>query len=224
MNSTLVLNTTLPLTGLVDRYRQDCAFPSPSRAAAVLLERFQPYLQKWIRLLASGKWDHKDKEIRHFLQMMGSMDIEKTVQIVYLKMKVYEREDIEQEVSVVFLETALKTRSIRQHFRYALQKKVVSLLRDPLVYNHDQHLPINEAVTYAVAATDIDDLWVAGFTCGPGFDQLTPDERKILQLHHHCGFTIETTARSLGIGTATVNRVISKVKKILATHYAARRN
>lgn len=223
MNSALVLTSNLSLTGLVDCYRQDCLGDNPSQAAMILLTRFQPYLQKWMRLLSDGRWDRKDKEIRHFLQMMGSMDIEKTSYIISMKMKAYTREDIEQELTLVFLQTALKTPSIRKNFKYALQKKIVSLLRDPLVYNHDQNLQVNEAIAVDTTATQIDDLWVAGVTCGPGFDELTVDERKVLQLHHHYGYTIEHTARTLGIGTATVSRTISRVKRVLATYYAGSR-
>lgn len=219
MNSTLDLPNNLPLTGLVELYRNEACGSNPSTTAIVLLDRFQPYLQKWMKLLIFGRWDRKDKEIRHFLQMMGSMDIEKTCQIISLRLKAYDREDIEQELRLVFLQTALRTKSIRKHFRYALQKRIVKLLRDPLVYNHDLHVPLNESSHTCPVCIDIDELWVVGFTCGPGFDELTSHERRILQLHYYQGLTIEGTAKYLGISTATVSRVLSKTKRVLAVYY-----
>src|SRR5579872_5819301 len=121
MSSTATPIPNSPVTSLVELYREGV-----SPAAATLLTRFTPYLQKWDRLLLYGRWDQKDKEIRHFLQMMGSMDINKTALIISLGLKAYEKEDVEQEVRVVFLEVALRTQSIRKNFRYYLQKRVVN--------------------------------------------------------------------------------------------------
>jgi hypothetical protein len=207
-----------PLSGLIDLYRNP-NHPLAGRAATEILSRFERYLQKWTRLLLFGRWDHKDKELKHFLQMMGSVDIEKTAQILCLRLKAYERVDIEQEVRVVFLHTAVTGKSIRLHFRYSLQKRLVQLLKDPLVYQFGQHVPLSDLNEGVHPTADIDEAWVAGFTCGPGFDELTPDERKILQLCKHYGLTLEQTAASLGIGVATVGRVIRKAKRVLAVHY-----
>jgi DNA-directed RNA polymerase specialized sigma subunit len=172
-----------------------------------------------VRLLLYGKWDHKDKEIRHFLQLLGSVDIEKTAQILCLRLKAYEKEDLEQEVRVAFLNTCRSSNSIRKHFRYTLQRRVVILLKDPLVYRQASNIPLQDEEDPIYRAPDIDDAWVAGYTCGPGFDELSVEERRILQLCKYYGFSIEHAATVMGKSTATISRAISRAKRVLSIHY-----
>ena len=207
----------MPITGLVEMYRNQY-----TPAATVLLEKFRPYLLKWVRLLIYGKWDHKDKEIKHFLSMMGNKNVEGIAPILSLQLSSYESVDIEQEIRLVFLETILNTRSIRKYFRYALQRRVVKLLRDPLVYYHNKQIPVSNLIVSAPDATEIDDTWVAGFTCGDGFIDLTIDERRVIQLHHYFGYTIEQTAVTMNVSPSTINRMLRNIRSTLSGYYLSK--
>lgn len=207
---------------LIDRYRAG----DPS-AAEELLARFDRYLQKWVRLFLYASWDPKDQELRHFLSMLGSVDLNQTAQILSRQLKAYEKEDIEQEVRVALLDCAMRRHSIRRQYRYILHHRIVPLIRDPVVFSgypplapadvcDQKYTQIEVKHTWA---PDIDQAWVEGLTCSPGFDQLSKQERHILQLTKWYGHSIEATSRMLGVSVATVNRAIAKARRVLRVYY-----
>jgi len=200
---------------LVSRYR------AGDRAAAEeLLLRFNRYLGKWLRLLTTGGWDPRDREVRHFLIMVGSVDINATAHILCKRLRAYERADLEQEVKVALLETALRYGNIHGQFRFILRRRVMGLVHDPLVFGAAQNVEYTDLLARpAEGANELNAAWVEGLTCGRGFVDLTPDERRILLLNKHYGFTIDQTAKILGVSAATVNRAIYRAKVVLAIHY-----
>jgi DNA-directed RNA polymerase specialized sigma24 family protein len=216
MQSTSTPATGSPLNPLIERYRR-----GDSSAAEELLTRFERYLAKWLRLLLYASWDPRDRELSHFLHLLGSVDLKSTAQILSRQLKAYEKEDLEQEVKVTLLDTALRCRSIRRQYRYILHHRVMQLIRDPLVFG-GSHLPLLEEQLPGIPGTynpDIDQNWVAGSTCGEGFAELTPREREILRLWKWHGHTIEQVAQMLGLSVATVNRAIARSKQVLRVYY-----
>lgn len=199
---------------LVKRYRS-----GDEEAAAELISRFERYLQKWNRLLLTGRWDGRDGEIRSFLHTLGSMDVNLTAQVISKRLKAYERADIEQETRVALLETAIRYGNVVGYFRYVLRKRLGELTRDPLVFGFPQRGELKEIPEEPEAHPDIDESWVEGDTCGPGFDELSPRERKVLQLHYWFGFTEEKVAEILGVSRSTVSRTLRRARLILKVHY-----
>lgn len=218
MNSTNPIpepSTSDQINDLVARYRG-----GDRSAAEELLTRFDRYLGKWLRLLTSGRWDPRDREVRHFLIMMGSVDINATAHILSRRLKAYERADLEQEAKVALLETALRYGNIHGQFRFVLRRRVMAMIHDPVVFGASHNLQYTEACEVPVHdAEELNAAWIEGLTCGRGFDELTADERRIILLNKQFGFTIEQTAKILGISPATVNRAIHRTKVVLAVHY-----
>jgi DNA-directed RNA polymerase specialized sigma24 family protein len=190
-----------------------------SQAAQELLWRFDRYMQKWVRLLATGYWDPKDRELGHFLAMMGSVDVHTTAQVLHQRLRVYEKEDLQQEVAVCLLDTALRFGNISAQFRFRMKQRVLELLRDPLTYDFSRNLPLEESEEIPAPEEDLGPLWIEGLTCGKGFDELTCEDRLILLLAKHYGFPIERVAAILQVSPSTINRTIRRARTVLAVHY-----
>jgi hypothetical protein len=188
-------------------------------AGEELLSRFEQYLQKWVKVIHLGRWDRKDREVRHFLHMLGSVDLDQTAQIIARRMKAYEKADIEQEVKVTLLDTVLRYGEIREHYRFVLKKRLAELTQDPHTFGFGWRQPLEYVTEGAIQPVDINEAWVAGLTCGPGFDELTPHERRILQLTKWFGYSVEKTADLMGCSISTVTRSIRRAKKVLKIHY-----
>lgn len=207
--------TSLNTNDLIDLYVN-----GDSQAAEVLITKFSRYLDKWVRLLTSGRWNPQDSEIHHFLSMLGSVDINSTAQLIANKMKAYEKEDVEQEIKLVFLETILRFRNIRKYFRYLLQRRVKYLFQDPLVFSYHASVPFEDSKSVDSAEwVDIDGAWVEGVTCGIGFDDLSQLERRVIQLNKWYGYSVEVVAGMLGVSTSTVNRILAKARLVLKVYY-----
>jgi DNA-directed RNA polymerase specialized sigma24 family protein len=204
-----------PVTDLVHMYRS-----GHTQAAEELLCRFAPYLHKWQRLLLYGVWDSRDAELRHFLSMLkgapaaGECDLRVISNRVRERLKSYDPEDLTQEIQVAFLYTALRCSSIRLHFRYTLHERLIALMKDPVVFSSDRRVPLSTELP-APAEPDIDESWVQGITCGPGFDELSVGERRILRLTKWCGYSTEQVARTLEVSESTITRAIRHAKAIL---------
>lgn len=206
---------------LVERYR--AGIPE---AAEELLIRFHPYLTKWNRLLTAGRWDGRDSEVRHFLELLSSPCGTMTAPLLAHRLKCYEREDLEQEILLAFLEAALKCRSIRKQFRFLLRDRVLAALKDPLTRHYHDHTSVvdlegreREEGLSIVDSPEINGAWIQGVTCGPGFDRMNPQERAILRYTHWLGYTNDQAAQALGLSLSTVNRTIRKAKEVLKVHY-----
>jgi RNA polymerase sigma factor (sigma-70 family) len=216
--TTLVLSGfTIPITGitaLVLRYREGEAI-----AGQLLLDRFAPYISKWVRLLSMGAYSRKDQEIVHFLRMLGSTDTEKTSKIIYYRMRSYEREDLLQETRVALLDTARRYGKIVAYYRYVLKERVSALMVDPLVRGYGTHQEIEEEEIGDLDVQELDRSWVEGLTCSQEFLELTPRDREILRMVKGYGFSIQATANSLGVSVSTVNRALAKSKEILRIYY-----
>lgn len=203
------------ITPLIERYRQ-----GDESAASELLERFEKYLLKWQRLLLYGRWDQRDAEIRAFLSTLGSLDLNVTAQVISRRLKAYEAADLRQEIKVALLETALRYGSITNYYRHILRKRLGVLTRDPLVFGfHRPTTLIDLPDQHCAPAPEINESWVSGITCGPGFDQLTAEERKIVQLIYWFGFTEDKAAAILDVSRSTVTRRLRRVREILRVHY-----
>lgn len=215
----LVLPSGISL--LVERYRAGI-----QSAGDELLIRFHPYLTKWLRLLIHGRWDGRDGEVRHFLEMLGCLDIRVTAQILATRLRCYEPADLEQEVRVALLETALKCRSIRKQYRYLLRDRIAQCLKDPLTRGYyervswDGEEELGGALrTHPEGEVPLNMAWLQGLTCGPGFDELTILERAVLRYNKGFGYSIARTADALGVSASTVDRAIRHAKGILRVHY-----
>lgn len=202
------------ITLLIQQYKL-----GDSTAAAELLSRFNKYLKKWKNLLCFGKWNSKDADIKFFLTALGSLDIHNTCQIIYTRLKSYEKEDIEQEITVALLETALRYGNIHKYFKYALLHRVSALIRDPLTRSFLVEIPVMDSGRNMDHYIEIDADWVEGKTCGIGFDELTCTEREILRLTKYFGYTVNETALMMDIPISTIERAIRRAKVVLKVHY-----
>lgn len=188
-------------------------------AAQELLWRFDRYMKKWVRLLSAGYWDPKDRELGHFLAMMGSVDVHTTAQVLHQRLRAYEAEDLQQEVAVCLLDTALRFGNISAQFRFRLKQRVLELLQDPLTYDISRNLPLEESEEIPAPEEELGPLWIEGLTCGKGFDELTREERLTLLLAKHYGLPIDRVAAILRVSPSTINRTIRRARVVLAGHY-----
>jgi hypothetical protein len=202
------------ITLLIQRYKL-----GDSTAAEELLTKFNKYMRKWKNLLCFGKWNSKDSDIKFFLAALGSLDIHNTCQIIYTRLKSYEKEDIEQEITLALLETALRYGNIHKYFKYTLLHRVSALIRDPLTRSFLTEIPVLESGREIDHYIEIDSAWVEGKTCGIGFDELTCIEREILRLTKYYGYTVNETSEMLGIPISTIERAIRRAKVVLKVHY-----
>lgn len=219
-------NTTSPKTRrassaeidyLVERYRS-----GDGAAAEELLECYDWYMKKWLRLLTTAKWDKKDREIAHFLSMVGSVDINSSAHILRHRLRIYEKDDLLQEVKISLLDTALKYRNIVAQYRFVLWARLKYLLDDTIVSYRDRGITLDAVDLCSEDVPDLDAAWVEGITCGAGFDELTPQDRLILLFTKWHGFSIDQTANLLGVSAATIDRSINRSKGILRVHYFER--
>lgn len=207
-------NSSLEINNLVSRYRE-----GDSSAAEELLKRYEWYLKKWLRLLSDGRWDRRDKEVCHFLSMVGSVDISTSAQILHKGLRPYEKDDLLQEVRVAFLDTARRADNIVSQFRFVLWRRIKYLLEDITVSHRDYAVELSDANVAIEDAPELDSAWVEGITCGAGFDEMSPQERLILLFTKWYGFSIDKTAVMLGVSPATIDRAIRRAKVILKVHY-----
>lgn len=206
--------TTITIGQLVHCYRD-----GDQEAAQQLLERFDGYLKKWVHLFASGTYDAADDEIRQFLSLTGHPDLRGVARLISRRLQAYETADLQQEVSVILLETARKHDHIQSRFRFLLFKRLKELTRDPAVFRYDQNTVLLEETTPQPSAADIDDSWVQGLTCGVGFDQLTTFERQVLRYTTWFGFGINRTAKVLAVTPQQVRLAVTHATERLADYF-----
>jgi DNA-directed RNA polymerase specialized sigma24 family protein len=207
--------TTQQINQLVEQFRS-----GDSQAAETLLQAFDRYLHKWYRLLTQGYWDRRDQEIRHFLHMLGSVDLNQTALILAQRLKAYDREDLAQETKVTLLETFIRYGNASAMYRLVLKKRLADLTHDPLTFGFHQRRQLVEVQESPdLLPADINEAWVDGATCGPGFSELTAQERRVLQLTKWYGYTVERSAEVMGCSVSTVVRALRRAKEVLKIHY-----
>ncbi len=207
--------STQQINELVERFRT-----GDRPAAELLLHHFQPYLGKWLRLLTTGRWDRRDREVRHFLSMLGSVDVGQTALILAQRLRAYERDDLLQEVRVALLETVLRYGNVTAMYRMVLKRRLADMTHDPLTFGYHAHRSL--ADVGEVESNDppeINEAWVAGLTCGPGFAELTDQERRVLQLTKWYGYSVERTAEIMDCSISTITRSLRRARAVLKVHY-----
>lgn len=186
-----------------------------NRAGELLLARYSRYLAKWKRFLTLGKWDPRDGELRHFLRMLGAADPEATAQYLVRRLKAYDHDDLEQVLKLTLFECATRHGSPTAQFRYLLKRRIIGMTRDPLIYDWKKRAPLDEELDVGVRPAEIDEAWVLGITCGPGFVQLSERDRRVLQLVFWYGWTHVRVAEHLEVHLSTVERSIRRIKRVL---------
>ncbi len=211
--------TDLPvsdLRSLVLQYRGSSP-EAAAQAAGELLTRFQPYLDKWLRLLLLARWDRGDGELRAFLKLIGTVDDPTTTaELLRNRLRAYDRADLEQELKVALLGTFLKYDDLQDCFRYVLRQRIVELTRDPLVFQYYLRVKMPEEVADPmVFGAAVDEEWVEGKTCSAPFLKLTYLQRKVLQLHYWERYTVQETAEILSLSPRQVKRLLSVARESL---------
>jgi DNA-directed RNA polymerase specialized sigma24 family protein len=205
-----VKSTSDYLDGLVKEYRVGV-----SGASEALLVAFTPLLVKYWRLLTSGLWDIDDKDITKFLRMLGTADLELTSERLVQTMKVYDPEDIWGELVLCLYKTAKRYTNISSTFKYIVKQRVITLIRDPIVYSTLADLETSSTKDPG----DIDQAWINGVTAGDGWDQLTCLERAVIKLIYWDGLSMAVAAKKLHISLSQLKRCKRIGKSILAKHF-----
>jgi DNA-directed RNA polymerase specialized sigma24 family protein len=220
-NKVYTYHTTEELNDIVTRYREGDAIASQE-----LIEAFAPITDKYVRLCTLGIWDKHDKDIRHFLSMLGGDDLQTTVEELVILLKAYDPEDINQEAVLALLTTARKYTAIASNFKYVFKRQLKDLVKDPLVcktVETKQAGIFRDIDTYKSAQdeeVEINMSWVNGITTGEGWDRLTPLQRAIIKMIYADGFTETVAAEVLHIGTErTLRNHLSAAKKVLAKFF-----
>lgn len=147
-------------------------------SSEALLEAFMPLISKYYRLLTSGIWDIDDTDVTGFLRMLGTSDIEQTVERLVKALKCYEPADLYQELVLILFKTAKRYLNISANFKYVAKAEVKTLISDPLVY---QSLCLLKNEPKQAVEHEIDQAWVNGLTAGDGWDTLTSLERAVIK-------------------------------------------
>lgn len=203
------LSPGVSIDHLIQEYRD-----GDTAAAEILLQRFQPYLTKWRRLLIYNRWDSRDQEVRHFLYLLGGATIETTLQVMDIRLQAYEKEDLQQECAITLLDSARRYGNIIRYYRYLLKERVKDLISDPLVASYPYNLPIEGSLVESTVP-DIDSLWVSGITCSLPFESLRERDREVLREVKWYGYTIAQTAERIGTSQSTVNRSLRRSRDTL---------
>src|SRR5437588_12432598 len=91
------------LTILIKAYRED----GDIAAAQEILTRFEGLTNKYYRLLTTGEYDPTNDDICRFLTMLGKSNLARTADVLALRLKRFEPQDIRQECVLALLEAAM---------------------------------------------------------------------------------------------------------------------
>lgn len=144
---------------------------SREEAAQKLLDAFQPYYRKFLKILKRGICDMSDADTRYFLGLY--IDDDETRNKFYSSWntpwakkvgnsrtsfladlcKCIEYEELEQECKVILLMLADRYEQmdrtflgyVSKVFRYELRRSLEALVTDPLVFLQDYNIPFDEA-------------------------------------------------------------------------------
>lgn len=238
-------------------------------ASQRLVDAYEGYLVNFLNLLNQGEMDFNDKPLRNFLTLfvkdpalkvkihqwkysrLGRMEILRLKNMVAEQFKSFTREELWNELVLVLLEMAdrYKPREktgfhnyMFKAFHYWVYRSLMRLISDPLVWNGDRNIDVNEqfalyqgqyqqpsAAPEAIhdtnkesllaideAMDEINENWINGLTCSETFAELNPFERRILKLYYVDGLEDAEIAERLGCCRATVNRRRLKAKRKIA--------
>jgi hypothetical protein len=208
------------LNHLVAAYRDGL----PNSAEA-LIEAFEPLLYKYYRLLYDGRWDVNDSDLAHFLKMMSlSGDLDAAARSISASMqRMYEPEDIRQELVLVLLLTAQKYNNISRTLKFELKRRLQGtdeeegLLKEAPIY--DRIDPDLEGTLPFIESGAIDMAWVKGISTGPGWDQLSTIQRAIIKYIYADGLAPDIAAKKLKMSRRQLERYNKKAKEILAEYF-----
>lgn len=190
-------------------------------SAGALIEAFEPLLDKYFRLLYDGIWDIKDRDVVSFLKMMGRWDPESIASSLRNSCRrLYEPEDIRQELIQALLVTANQYTNISRNFKYVLKDQAQKgFLKDaPILDRIVDDVDIEDAY-YFVETGAIDTAWVKGLTATDGFDKLTTIQRAIIKYLYNDGLAEAVAASKLKMSVRQLQRHKRKAKEILADFY-----
>lgn len=218
------------------------------------------YVGKFYKLIRYGKIDFKDYDSRVFMScffpgperpaILKNYQYKKTKQDVVRRlgqiveaMKVYEDEDLKQELRTLFLQQAMRYKKMKRTFggylnnsyRYAVANHIIGLmsgdepyikLPKDLVRIAEDQMKDNDAEVDAQDSIfvqspmifmeeDLGNSWVRGLTCGEEFKDLTPLQRLIIKLNYFDGWSDGRIAEKMGIHINTIFRQRTKAGKIV---------
>lgn len=198
-------------------------------AAEQLLELFQPLLLKYVSLIKDGNVDTNDKFIKLFMdkearrryKYQPAVEIEKVTGILRWLTYSLTREDLYNELVVVFLETCDRykrkgvgfTGYLNKVFKYALYRRLTSYISDPA--NGAETTDSVNIEAPAPEPPEIDALWINGTTPSPPFDKLTSVDRMVLYKRYKEGKSTIDISEETGISRASIYSIIGRSKKYL---------
>lgn len=225
---------------------------------AELLRRYQTYINKFYGLLRFGRVDLKDKDTRRFLQLYikdpqlrqglrnrhqpsnSRHEAYKTASYLQFKCQGIPREDLKQELTVLFIDCVMRYKQtnrlfvsyIKNYYRYRVQwflRRVFKYdwLNHPHVCSlNDEELagdgPIeikdewfDRFLANALKRDTLDFFWVNG-RCSDAFKCLTVFERTILRDRYHLNLTDGDIAHQYGYHINSIwkkrQKAINKLK------------
>lgn len=234
-------------------------------AASKLIEAFDGYIEKFVRLLYEGKVNLDDRDSRRFLSLFipdnetrkalrrkrqsGKVrDIaHRTASFLQRSCSSSTREDIKQELICVLLKLAnrykkKKKRSnfagyIYTSFAFELNRSIRPLVRDPLTFAGNLHIPYldteyvdedgnpideNDPYEHKLVSPLDEDLgtnWIHGLTSNPLFSRLSALDRLILKMYYVDEFNDREISDRTGFHINTINSRRRAAKAFIEREY-----
>jgi len=182
--------------------------------------------------------------VRNKLNASSSRHVKECVSgIVYMATRYGDPEDVRQTVNLTFLQCVMRYEKkgpipfsgfLYSYFFYMLKKNVDQLLIDqlgrktfPLATEEDRGgdddemtigfaAPPLPSAEELIGPDEIDELWVAGDTAFPPFDQLTIQERQLIKWRFVDGYKSSQIARRITEHPNTVREHFNKIRTKIA--------
>lgn len=198
------------LNTLVDNYRHG----GPGSAEA-LLEAFEPIRGKYYKLLTTGIFEPKDRDVAHFLKMLGNGDPHATARSLAHAVEVtLGYEDLSQELTLCILETAQRYSNISANYKYVAKERMKVLLRETIYYENSNPDDMERVGQYD--AEELDETWIDGSAASEPFQELTEEQRLIVKTIYVDGFNTVEAAKILDIPLGKLRRLEQEARRILA--------
>lgn len=205
--------STKEINRLIQEYRL-----GDIKAAEDLLTCFKPLIGKFLKVFFSGVFNPSDKDITDFLHACGKIDVHRTAEIMKLRLRKYDAEELINIAKIALLDTAKHYDNISASYKYVLHKYLKSMLWEDfpngmptLELDSIHEYPDNRKVD-----NPIDDQWLAGNTTGPGFSDLTKEQRLLVKMLWEENIPSIHVAMKLGISNHELSKQKDEIKSILS--------
>jgi DNA-directed RNA polymerase specialized sigma24 family protein len=203
---------TIYLNTIVDNFRH-----GQDGASQALLDAFEPIRGKYYRLLTTGIYDNKDRDIAHFLSMLGNKNLHNTARSLANAVKVsLGNEDLSQELMLCLFETALRYSNISSTYKYVVKEHMKSLLKETIYYENSDPDDMEKVGTWD--HEEIDDKWVEGESASELWQSLSVRQRELMKTIYLDGYSIAECAERLDIPLTIVKREEKEARQIIATN------